>query len=126
MADVLLILWRDIFVTGREMGPFLGQVIVEPFFMLFVFGKVLGEIGFSCAAGSLSRFLLAVETNDDQAVGSNMSAGPCGSLLSRTGTTPREATRLAAISMHWPPLSLYEDLNQRGDSVVTGCPFATG
>ncbi|MEU4894811.1 ABC transporter permease [Streptomyces sp. NPDC044780] len=39
------ILWRDIFVTGREMGPFLGQVIVEPFFMLFVFGKVLGEIG---------------------------------------------------------------------------------
>ncbi|MBW8092546.1 ABC transporter permease [Streptomyces hygroscopicus subsp. hygroscopicus] len=41
------ILWRDIFVTGREMGPFLGQVIVEPFFMLFVFGKVLGEIGFT-------------------------------------------------------------------------------
>ncbi|MFI0817949.1 ABC transporter permease [Streptomyces sp. NPDC021098] len=39
------ILWRDIFVTGREIGPFLGQVIVEPFFMLFVFGKVLGEIG---------------------------------------------------------------------------------
>ncbi|MCG0287392.1 ABC transporter permease [Streptomyces sp. PSAA01] len=41
------ILWRDIFVTGRELGPFLGQVIVEPFFMLFVFGKVLGEIGFT-------------------------------------------------------------------------------
>lgn len=41
------ILWRDVFVTGREMGPFLGQVIVEPFFMLFVFGKVLGEIGFT-------------------------------------------------------------------------------
>lgn len=41
------ILWRDIFVTGREIGPFLGQVIVEPFFMLFVFGKVLGEIGFT-------------------------------------------------------------------------------
>ncbi|MCQ8827738.1 ABC transporter permease [Streptomyces malaysiensis] len=39
------ILWRDIFVTGREIAPFLGQVIVEPFFMLFVFGKVLGEIG---------------------------------------------------------------------------------
>ncbi|WPB93167.1 ABC transporter permease [Streptomyces malaysiensis] len=39
------ILWRDIFVTGRELGPFLGQVVVEPFFMLFVFGKVLGEIG---------------------------------------------------------------------------------
>ncbi|MFF7654508.1 ABC transporter permease [Streptomyces sp. NPDC007983] len=41
------ILWRDVFVTGREIGPFLGQVIVEPFFMLFVFGKVLGEIGFT-------------------------------------------------------------------------------
>lgn len=39
------ILWRDIFVTGREIAPFLGQVLVEPFFMLFVFGKVLGQIG---------------------------------------------------------------------------------
>ncbi|MEU3188847.1 ABC transporter permease [Streptomyces sp. NPDC006923] len=41
------ILWRDIFVTGRELAPFLGQVLVEPFFILFVFGKVLGELGYT-------------------------------------------------------------------------------
>ncbi|MFB7917434.1 ABC transporter permease [Streptomyces sp. NPDC056061] len=41
------ILWRDIFVTGREIAPFLGQVLVEPFFILFVFGKVLGELGYT-------------------------------------------------------------------------------
>lgn len=40
------ILWRDIFVTGKELIPFLAQVVVEPFFMLFVFGKVLGNIGY--------------------------------------------------------------------------------
>jgi ABC-2 type transport system permease protein len=40
------ILWRDVFVTGRELGPFLAQVLVEPFFILFVFGKVLGELGY--------------------------------------------------------------------------------
>ncbi|MFI1539600.1 ABC transporter permease [Streptomyces anandii] len=41
------ILWRDIFVTGREIAPFLGQVLVEPFFILFVFGKVLGNLGYT-------------------------------------------------------------------------------
>ncbi|MDF3291308.1 MULTISPECIES: ABC transporter permease [Streptomyces] len=41
------ILWRDVFVTGRELAPFLGQVLVEPFFILFVFGKVLSNLGYT-------------------------------------------------------------------------------
>ncbi|WP_158849037.1 ABC transporter permease [Saccharothrix deserti] len=40
------ILWRDIFVTGRELPSFLAQVIIQPFFILFIFAKVLGDIGF--------------------------------------------------------------------------------
>ena len=41
------ILWRDVFVTGRELVPFLAQVVVEPFFILFVFGKVLSGLGYT-------------------------------------------------------------------------------
>jgi ABC-2 type transport system permease protein len=40
------VLWRDVFVTGRELGPFLAQVVIQPFFMLFIFGKVLTGIGY--------------------------------------------------------------------------------
>ncbi|NUT53871.1 MAG: ABC transporter permease [Saccharothrix sp.] len=40
------ILWRDVFVTGRELPTFLAQVIIQPFFILFIFAKVLGDIGF--------------------------------------------------------------------------------
>jgi ABC-2 type transport system permease protein len=40
------VLWRDIFVTGRELLPFLAQVVIQPFFMLFIFGKVLGSLGY--------------------------------------------------------------------------------
>lgn len=40
------VLWRDIFVTGRELLPFLAQVILQPFFMLFIFGKVLSNLGY--------------------------------------------------------------------------------
>ncbi|MEU2396178.1 ABC transporter permease [Streptomyces sp. NPDC007369] len=50
------ILWRDVFVTGRELGTFLAQVLVEPFFILFVFGKVLGELGFT--GGGFQQVLL--------------------------------------------------------------------
>ncbi|MER7468447.1 ABC transporter permease [Streptomyces sp. NPDC097981] len=50
------ILWRDVFVTGRELGTFLAQILVEPFFILFVFGKVLGELGFT--GGSFQAVLL--------------------------------------------------------------------
>jgi ABC-2 type transport system permease protein len=40
------VLWRDVFVTGRELLPFLAQVVIQPFFMLFIFGKVLGSLGY--------------------------------------------------------------------------------
>ncbi|MBA3822750.1 MAG: ABC transporter permease [Ktedonobacterales bacterium] len=47
------ILWRDIWVTGREFIPFLLQVLIQPLFFLFIFGKVLpnlgGGTGFSAA-----------------------------------------------------------------------------
>src|SRR5437879_1240689 len=44
------VLWRDIFVTWRELIPFLAQVVIQPFFMLFIFGKVLTGIGYIDAA----------------------------------------------------------------------------
>jgi ABC-2 type transport system permease protein len=43
----LAILWRDLFVTGRELPTFLAQVILQPLFMVFVFGKVLTQLGFA-------------------------------------------------------------------------------
>jgi ABC-2 type transport system permease protein len=44
------VLWRDIFVTWRELLPFLAQVVIQPFFMLFIFGKILADIGYVDAA----------------------------------------------------------------------------
>ncbi|MHB1498758.1 MAG: ABC transporter permease [Acidimicrobiales bacterium] len=41
------ILRRDIVVTGREMPIFLAQVILQPLFLLFVFGKVLTVLGYA-------------------------------------------------------------------------------
>ncbi|MGI8694605.1 MAG: ABC transporter permease [Geodermatophilaceae bacterium] len=41
------LLWRDVFVTGRELVAFLAQVILQPLFLLFVFGKVLGDLGYT-------------------------------------------------------------------------------
>ena len=46
LRTFLAVLWRDVFVTGRELGPFLAQVVIQPFFMLFIFGKVLTGIGY--------------------------------------------------------------------------------
>ena len=40
------VLGRDLAVTGRELGSFISQVLVQPFFLLFVFGKVLGQLGY--------------------------------------------------------------------------------
>ena len=45
----LAILRRDLFVTGREFPIFLAQVILQPLFLLFVFGKVLTELGYAQA-----------------------------------------------------------------------------
>ena len=43
----LAILRRDLFVTGREFPIFLAQVILQPLFLLLVFGKVLTELGYA-------------------------------------------------------------------------------
>ena len=37
------VLGRDVFVTWSELPVFLAQVILQPLFLLFVFGKVLGS-----------------------------------------------------------------------------------
>jgi ABC-2 type transport system permease protein len=42
-----MVLWRDIYVTGKELPAFLAQVILQPFFLLFVFGKVLSSLGYT-------------------------------------------------------------------------------
>jgi ABC-2 type transport system permease protein len=41
------VLYRDLYVTGRELPAFLAQVILQPLFLLFVFGKVLGSLGYT-------------------------------------------------------------------------------
>jgi ABC-2 type transport system permease protein len=41
------IMRRDITVTGREFIAFLLQVLIQPLFFLFIFGKVLPGIGFT-------------------------------------------------------------------------------
>jgi len=43
----LAVLRRDLFVTGKELPVFLAQVILQPLFLLFVFGKVLGSLGYT-------------------------------------------------------------------------------
>lgn len=41
------VLRRDLFVTWKELPVFLAQVILQPLFLLFVFGKVLGSLGYT-------------------------------------------------------------------------------
>jgi ABC-2 type transport system permease protein len=41
------VLRRDVFVTWSELPVFLAQVILQPLFLLFVFGKVLGALGYT-------------------------------------------------------------------------------
>ncbi len=43
----LAVLYRDVYVTWGELPIFLVQVIVQPLFLLFVFGKVLGTLGYT-------------------------------------------------------------------------------
>ncbi len=47
LVAFLAILRRDIVVTGREFISFLLQVLLQPLFFLFIFGKVLPSIGFT-------------------------------------------------------------------------------
>ena len=43
----LAVLQRDAYVTWKELPVFLAQVILQPFFLLFVFGKVLSSLGYT-------------------------------------------------------------------------------
>jgi len=47
LSAFLAILRRDIVVTGREFIAFLLQVLLQPLFFLFIFGRVLPSIGFT-------------------------------------------------------------------------------
>lgn len=42
----LAILWRDVFVTGKEFWVLLIQVALTPVFTLFIFAKVLGSLNY--------------------------------------------------------------------------------
>lgn len=41
------VLGRDLFVTGKEVHVFLAQVILQPLFLLFVFGRILDSLGYT-------------------------------------------------------------------------------
>ncbi len=41
------VLGRDLYVTARELPTFLAQVILQPLFLLFVFGRVLTDLGYA-------------------------------------------------------------------------------
>jgi ABC-2 type transport system permease protein len=43
----LAICWRDIFVTVRQFPVFLAQVLLQPIFFLFIFGRILPDLGFA-------------------------------------------------------------------------------
>lgn len=50
------VLYRDVFVTWRELPTFLVQSLLQPLFLLFVFGKVLGTLGYT--QGGYAQLLL--------------------------------------------------------------------
>ncbi|MEP6667027.1 MAG: ABC transporter permease [Nocardioidaceae bacterium] len=52
----LALLWRDVFVTGTEIVAFLAQVLLQPVFLLFIFGKVLADLGYT--QGNFAEVLL--------------------------------------------------------------------
>lgn len=67
----LAILWRDIFVTGKEFGVLVVQVTLTPLFTLFIFAKVLtglnyvnGDYGSLLLPGivGLTAFLTALQS----------------------------------------------------------------
>jgi ABC-2 type transport system permease protein len=56
VSALLAILERDMVVTGREFVVFLLQALMQPLFFLFIFGKVLPNIGL--AAGNFVALML--------------------------------------------------------------------
>lgn len=51
-SPFLAVLWRDVYVTGRELPAFLAQVVLQPLLLLFVFGRVLTDLGYARAGYS--------------------------------------------------------------------------
>ncbi|MDX6647949.1 MAG: type transport system permease protein [Miltoncostaeaceae bacterium] len=47
LSAFLAVLHRDLYVTWKELPAFLAQVILQPLFLLFVFGKVLASLGYT-------------------------------------------------------------------------------
>lgn len=41
------VLYRDLFVTSKELVTFLAQVILQPLFLLFIFGRILTDLGYA-------------------------------------------------------------------------------
>lgn len=41
------VLYRDLYVTSKELPTFLAQVILQPLFLLFVFGRILTDLGYA-------------------------------------------------------------------------------
>ena len=56
LVAFLAILRRDVAVTGRELPAFLAQVILQPLGLLFVFGRVLTDLGFTNPAYAKQLF----------------------------------------------------------------------
>ncbi len=56
LGAFIAILQRDLVVTGREFIPFILQALMQPLFFLFIFGKVLPNIGL--AAGNFASLML--------------------------------------------------------------------
>lgn len=52
----LAVLSRDVHVTGKELSAFLAQVLIQPFFFLFIFATVLGSAGF--VSGNYGQIML--------------------------------------------------------------------
>jgi hypothetical protein len=103
------LLWRDVFVTGRELVPFLLQVVLQPVFLLFVFGKVLVELGFATSEYSdvllpgviaLTAFLTAL----NQVANGALNPVFLRFVRTRSGINPRIASRRIRFVYPWPTI----------------------
>jgi ABC-2 type transport system permease protein len=56
LTALLAIFGRDVVVTGRDLWVFLAQVLLQPLATLFIFGRILPDIGM--ASGNYARILM--------------------------------------------------------------------
>nr|BAF98635.1 putative ABC transporter [Streptomyces argenteolus] len=45
----IAVLWRDIYVTSRQLPSFFARVALQPLLLLFIFGRVLTSLGYASA-----------------------------------------------------------------------------